>query len=145
MGNASEPALMSSRSLRQEGRDRCGRPSPRRNFWHRFHLTSASGHTTRRCHLECCNSKSGDGLRTSGGDSMNAPIADRLTGIAAALDLSALVRHVAQTTGPAWAGAIPADLARRIRRLVFGGCGDPMVAAVGDRLAFERFGGVPCE
>src|SRR2546422_736236 len=145
MGNASEPALMSSRSLRQEGRDRWCRTSPRRNFWHRFHLTSDSGHTTRPCHLECCNSKSGDGLRTSGGDSMNAPIADRLAGIAAALDLRALVRNFAQATGPAWAVAIPADRARRIRRLVISGCGDSMFAAVGARLAFERFGGVPCE
>src|SRR5207247_8710433 len=80
-----------------------------------------------------------------GGDSLTEPIADRLAGIAAALDLPALVRHVAQTTGPAWAAAIPADRARRIRRLVISGCGDSMFAAVGGRLAFERFGGVPCE
>lgn len=76
---------------------------------------------------------------------MNAPIADRLASIAAALDLPALVRHVAQTTGPAWAAAVPADRARRIRRLVISGCGDSMFAAIGARLALERFGGVPCE
>jgi len=76
---------------------------------------------------------------------MTAGILERLVDIGRSFDLPTLVRCVAETTGPAWAAALPADRARGFRRVVISGCGDSLFAATSARLALERFSGLPCE
>ncbi len=76
---------------------------------------------------------------------MTAGILECLVDIGGSFNLPALVRCVAETTGPAWAAALPADRAQVIRRVVISACGDSLFAAISARLALERFSGLPCE